>query len=289
MDFGVHGLCDPFLASNYSQSTLKESAMETPLKAFAAKQSSVRIYSSKSQMGRAAAFDAAQLMREAISQLGHARIIMATGNSQIDMVTALTTEETLDWEAVEVFHMDEYFGMPSSHPASFAHWIKIHVTDVVGPGKVHYLRGDSPDPEEDLQHYGASLTAEPIDLCILGFGENGHIAFNDPHTANFNDPLVVKRVSLDKRCREQQVGEGHFPSLEAVPEEAITLTCPTLMSARNLICCVPERRKAEALRNALQGPLSEACPGSLVVTHPRATIYSDTESSALLSPSPVLQ
>jgi glucosamine-6-phosphate deaminase len=131
------------------------------------------------------------------------------------------------------------------------------------------------------------LTSGTIDLCFLGFGENGHIAFNDPHVADFDDPLVVKRVILDQKCRAQQVGEGHFPNLEAVPEEAITLTCPTLMSARNLICCVPEERKAEALRNALEGPLSETCPASLVVTHPRAKIYLDPESAALLSPSPV--
>jgi glucosamine-6-phosphate deaminase len=236
-------------------------------------------------MGKAAASDAAQLMREAISRQGHVRIIVATGNSQVDLITALTTEETLDWRFVEVSHMDEYVGMSSSHPASFARWVKTYVTDVVRPGKVHYLRGDSPNLEEDCQRYGALLTSKTIDLCFLGIGENGHIAFNDPHSADFDDPLVVKRVTLDKRCRTQQVGEGHFPNLEAVPEEAITLTCPTLMSARNLICCVPEGRKAEALRKALEGPLSEDCPASLVVTHPGAKIYLDPESAALLGSS----
>jgi glucosamine-6-phosphate deaminase len=258
--------------------------MLTPLRAYTVKQSSVQIYSSQSEMGKAAAFDAAQLMRKAISQQGHVRIIVATGNSQIDMIRGLTTEENLDWESVEVFHMDEYVGMSSTHPASLAYWIKTNVTDAVHPGKVHYLRGDSPDLEADTQRYGASLNSGKIDLCLLGFGENGHIAFNDPHSADFDDPLMVKRVTLDKRCRAQQVGEGHFSDLAAVPTEAITLTCPTLMSARNLICCVPERRKAEAIRDALQGPLSEACPASLVVTHPGAKIYLDSESAVLLEP-----
>jgi glucosamine-6-phosphate deaminase len=261
--------------------------MVTPLRAYTVKQSSVRIYSSTSEMGKAAAFDAAQLMREAIARQGHVRVIVATGNSQADLIRVLTTEESLDWKSVEVFHMDEYIGMSSSHPASFAHWLKSYVADVVHPGKVHYLLGDSPNPKEHFQQYGALLTSGVIDLCFLGFGENGHIAFNDPHVANFKDPLIIKQVVLDQKCRAQQVGEGHFPNVEAVPEEAITLTCPTLMSARNLICCVPEKRKAEALRDALEGPLSEACPASLVVTHPRAQIYLDPESASLLSHSSV--
>jgi len=258
--------------------------MVNPLRAYPVKQSRVGIYSSTSQMGKAAASDAARLMREAISLQGHVRIIVATGNSQLDLIKALTTGETVDWQSVEVFHMDEYVGMPSSHPASFARWIKNHVSDVVHPGKVHYLSGDSTDIEESSKRYGESLSSAPVDVCFLGIGENGHIAFNDPANANFNDPLKIKRVILDQKCRAQQVGEGHFPNLEAVPREALTLTCPALMSARDLICCVPERRKAEAVRNALEGPLSERCPGSLVVTHPHARIYLDAESASQLSP-----
>ena len=249
----------------------------------------MRVYSSKSQMGKAAASDAAELMRDAISRQGHVRIIVATGNSQTDFIKALTTDENLDWKMVEVFHMDEYVGMSSSHPASFAHWLETRVTAVVHPGMVHYVRGNSSELEAETRRYGALLTSGTIDLCFLGIGENGHIAFNDPHTADFGDPLPVKRVTLDTKCRLQQVGEGHFPSLEAVPKEAITLTCPMLMSARNLICCVPESRKAEAVRNALEGPLSEQCPASLIITHPRTTIYLDPESAALLNALPMSQ
>ena len=260
-----------------------------PLKTQTVNKACVGIYPSKSEMGKAAAFDAARLIREVISRKGHVRIIEATGNSQIDFVTELTHSESLDWKCVEVFHMDEYVGISGSCPASFAHWIKTRVADVVHPAHVHYLRGDSLDLGSEVRRYGALLDSDGIDLCFLGFGENGHIAFNDPHCADFNDPLILKRVTLDNKCRLQQVGEGHFPNLKAVPEEAITLTCPTLMSARNLICCVPERRKAEAVRNALQGPLSSTCPASLVVTHPRAKIYLDPESATLLNPLAVSQ
>jgi glucosamine-6-phosphate deaminase len=238
-------------------------------------------------MGNAAAFDAARLIRDAIAQRGHARIILATGNSQLDLIISLTADQDIEWNSVEVFHMDEYVNLPGSHPASFARWIKNYVADKVHPGKVHYLHGDSSNLADEAGRYGTLLTSLPIDLCFLGFGENGHIAFNDPHVADFHDPLKIKRVTLDKRCREQQVGEGHFPNIEAVPKEAITLTCPTLMSPRHLICCVPESRKAEAVRNALQGPLSESCPASLVVTHPRAKIYLDTDSAALMNASPI--
>jgi glucosamine-6-phosphate deaminase len=254
-----------------------------PPKVFKVNKASVRIFASRSLSGKAAAADAAHLMRNALLRQRHVRIVVATGNSQADLINTLTKEEVLDWSLVEVFHMDEYVGMSSSHPSSFARWLKTRVTDVVHPGKVHYLRGDSLDVDAELRRYAALLTADKIDLCLLGFGENGHIAFNDPHAADFNDPLVVRRVTLDERCCAQQVGEGHFDNLEAVPKEAITLTCPTLMSARNVICCVPDRRKAEAVHNALQGPLSEKCPASLVRTHPGATIYLDSSSASRLT------
>ena len=134
-----------------------------------------------------------------------------------------------------------------------------------------------------MARYARDLTAAPIDLCFIGFGENGHIAFNDPHVADFNDPKPIKRVEMDEKCRMQQVGEGHFKSLADAPKEAVTLTCPTLMSARHIIACVPERRKAQAARDALEGPLSTKCPASVVLRHPDATIYLDSESASLLT------
>ena len=151
--------------------------------------------------------------------------------------------------------------------------IRERLADRVHPGFVGYLDGDAPNTEQECARYARLLASAPIDLCMVGFGENGHIAFNDPAVADFRDPLFVKRVCLDERCRMQQVGEGHFPNLESVPAEALTITCPAIMRSRHLVCCVPDRRKAESVLLALEGPVSEDCPASIVRTHPQAHIF----------------
>jgi glucosamine-6-phosphate deaminase len=243
----------------------------------------VVVFDSQDDLGRAAATQAAGVITDAVRHRGRARVIVGTGNSQDRLIHWLTRQPQIDWKAVEVFHMDEYVGMPATHPASFARWLKTHLADVVPAGTFHYIKGDAPELDAETTRYAAALAAAPIDLCFIGFGENGHIAFNDPHEADFNDPRVVKRVRLDEKCRMQQVGEGHFPSLDAAPREAVTLTCPTLMSAATVIAVVPERRKAEAVRDALEGPLTTRCPASLVLTHPSATIYLDKDSASLLT------
>lgn len=244
----------------------------------------VEVYPSKAALGRAAAADAAALMRDAINLRGRARIIVGTGPSQNETIAALV-RENLDWHKVEVFHMDEYVGLEAAHPASFRRWLKTHLADLVKPGIVHYVAGDAADPEAECVRYAAALARWPIDVCFIGFGENGHIAFNDPHEARFDDPLAVKIVTLDQRCRAQQVGEGHFADLASVPPRAITLTCPMLMAACRLVCSVPDRRKAEAVRGALEGPLGERCPASIVRTHSSAALYLEPESAALLASS----
>ena len=249
-----------------------------PVDSFQVGRLHVEIQHSKEALGRAAAERAAALMRGAIRERGRARIIVGTGPSQDEVIGALVAAPDLDWARVEVFHMDEYVGLPAEHPASFRRWLKTHVAGIVRPGVVHYL------DESVAGAYAELLAAAPVDVCFIGFGENGHIAFNDPHAADFNDPVLVKRVALDERCRRQQVGEGHFASLSDVPPEAVTLTCPALMSAAHLICSVPDRRKAEAVKNALEGPITPSCPASLVRTHPDARLYLDPESAALLSP-----
>jgi glucosamine-6-phosphate deaminase len=241
----------------------------------------VEVHPSKAALGRAAAADAAALMRDAINLRGRARIIVGTGPSQNETIAALV-RENLDWHKVEVFHMDEYVGLAAAHPASFRRWLKTHLADLVNPGIVHYVAGDALDPEAECARYAAALARWPIDVCFIGFGENGHIAFNDPHEARFDDPLAVKIVTLDERCRAQQVGEGHFADLASVPPRAITLTCPTLLAACRLVCSVPDRRKAEAVRGALEGPVGEQCPASIVRTHPSAALYLEPESAALL-------
>jgi glucosamine-6-phosphate deaminase len=243
----------------------------------------VQIYASKLEASRAAASAAASVLRTTICEMGGARIVVAAGNSQQDVIYTLARTPDIDWSKIEAFHMDEYVGMSPTHPASFRGWMKTHLNNVAHPGKVHYLNGDAQDLEEERSRYEKLLRSAPINICFLGIGENGHIAFNDPHEADFHDPLGVKRVELDAKCRSQQVGEGHFSNLDAVPHEAITITCPALLAADYLICCVPEVRKAEAVRNALEGEISTACPASIVRTHPRALIYLDRESASLLS------
>jgi glucosamine-6-phosphate deaminase len=243
----------------------------------------VHIYPNRAALGAAAAERAAQVLTRAIEKRQKPRVIVATGNSQLPLVEALV-QHKLNWNAVEIFHMDEYVHMKADHPASFRLWIRTRVEEKVHPGKANYLAGDAPDLDAEMKRYSQLLNAEPIDLAFVGFGENGHIAFNDPHVADFNDPATVKLITLDEASRRQQAGEGHFKDIDSVPKEAMTITCSGLFRAENWVCCVPERRKAEAVRNALEGPIAESCPASLVRRHPRADVYLDAESSSLLSP-----
>ena len=242
----------------------------------------VQIIATQHLLGATAAAEAAGIIRNAISKFGQARVIVATGNSQMEMIDALTHQESLNWKAVEVFHMDEYVGISDNHPASFRRWIRERVEEAAHPARVHYLDTDAKDLDTEIERYASLLNSAPIHLGFVGFGENGHIAFNDPPVADFNDPLTVKRVTLDERCQRQQVGEGHFPNLDAVPKEALTVTCPGLFRAEAWISVVPETRKAEAVRDALQGPISTACPASIVRTHPNASVFLDEASASLL-------
>jgi len=243
----------------------------------------VLVFPARDALGAGAAEMAAAITRHAADQRGRARIIVATGNSQLDLIGALTNLPGVPWNSVEVFHMDEYVGLPENHPASFRLWIRTRVADKVHPKAVHYIAGDAPDLDAEIERYTRLLTEAPVDLAFVGFGENGHIAFNDPHVADFQDPAMLKRVTLDDPCRRQQAGEGHFPTPADVPRDAVTITCPGLFRAEAWVCCVPERRKAEAVRNALEGPIATACPASIVRTHPNATVYLDPQSSSLLS------
>jgi glucosamine-6-phosphate deaminase len=243
----------------------------------------VHVFQSKPDPGSAAARQAGPILERRIRQAGRARIILSAANSQLEMINALARLSGVDWRAVEVFHVDEYVGLPASHPASFRFWVKNHFADRVNPGAVHYLAGDAADLDAECRRYAALLRGMPIDIAFLGFGENGHIGFNDPHEADFADPYAVRRVTLDEMCRRQQVGEGHFPDLASVPREALTLTGPTLVSASHIICCVPGPRKAEAVKNALEGPVTPACPASIVRTHAQARLYLDRDSASLLA------
>jgi glucosamine-6-phosphate deaminase len=241
----------------------------------------IQVYPSRAALGAAAAERAAALMQRAMDERGRARVIAATGNSQLAFVEALA-KQPLDWKSVELFHMDEYAGMSAQHPASFRLWIRTRLEEKVHPLKTHYLAGDAADLDAEIARYAKLLNEAPIDLAFVGFGENGHIAFNDPPVADFADPATVKLVSLDEACRQQQAGEGHFPDLASVPTQALTITCTGLFRAAAWVSCVPERRKAEAVRCALEKPITEACPASLVRRHSNASVYLDTESASLL-------
>lgn len=243
----------------------------------------VQILSSPQALGDAAAEQAAKIIRDSIGERGLARIVVATGNSQIEFIQVLAARSDINWKHVQVFHLDEYVNLPATHPSSFRYWIQTRLVDKVHPGRVVYLIGDAADLDAELERYAAVLHEAPNDLGFVGIGENGHIAFNDPPVANFRDPLALKRVVLDEACRRQQAGEGHFDSVDTVPREAVTVTCSELLKIKAWITCVPDRRKAEAVHNALEGPITTACPASIIREHPNATVYLDEESASLLT------
>lgn len=223
-----------------------------------------------------------EALASAIARQGSAAAILATGNSQIRFLKNLVAMGGVDWSKVTLFHMDEYLGIPADHPAGFRHYMKQRVASLLNPKAFHYLEGDCLLPLDECRRYTDLLAAQPIDLCCMGVGENGHIAFNDPPVARFDDPHRVKLVKLDDDCKMQQVKEGHFPSLAAVPPYALTLTIPALLDVRKILCLAPEKRKAVPIRNLLQGPISTACPASVLRRAPQATLLLDTDSASLL-------
>lgn len=252
------------------------------IKTFQADVLEVRVYGCLDELARAAAATAASHLQNVLTDQGQAAVILATGNSQIRFLELLAGSGGIDWSKVTLFHMDEYLGLSAEHPASFRRYMRERVEARLKPRAFHYLAGDALEPVKECERYSRLLGAQPIDLCCLGIGENGHLAFNDPPVADFQDPLTVKLVKLDESCRGQQVGEGHFPGIEAVPQYAFTLTIPALCSARRMICVAPERRKAQAVRSALRGPISHDCPASFLRRQGHALLFLDAESAGLL-------
>jgi glucosamine-6-phosphate deaminase len=241
----------------------------------------VRIFGSRSELARAAAERAAAAIGEAIARDGRARVIAATGVSQFEFLAALTAIHGIAWPNVEMFHLDEYVGLPDTHPASFRRYLRERIVERVSPGAFHFLAGDAPDPAAECRRVGALLQRGPIDVAFVGVGENGHLAFNDP-PADFEteEPYLV--VELDEACRRQQLGEGWFPSLDAVPRRAISMSIRQILKAREILCVAPEARKARAVRDCLEGPVSPLHPASILQTHPHTTVYLDRDSAALL-------
>jgi glucosamine-6-phosphate deaminase len=231
-------------------------------------------------MGAAAATLAAGFLRDVVKERGRARVVIATGNSQRTFTDALTGE-CVPWDRVEIFHMDEYVGIDDQHPASFQRWIRERIEYRCSPARVHYISGEG-DPQAVADRYEQELRSAPPDLVCMGIGENGHLAFNEPGDADFGDPRWARVVRLTAESRRQQVDEGHFPDPSSVPELAISLTIPALLSAERVQVCVPERRKAQAVRAALTDEIGPLCPATILRRTPYARLLLEPESAALL-------
>jgi glucosamine-6-phosphate deaminase len=242
----------------------------------------IRTFDDKQQLGKAAAAEGAAAIRRAIEDRGEANIIVATGASQFEVLDALAHEPDIAWNRVTGFHLDEYAGLPITHPASFRLYLwQRFVSRLPLPlAAFHFLDGQRDLPSE-CRRVGASLREHPIDVAFVGIGENGHLAFNDP-PANFEttEPYIV--VELDDACRRQQLGEGWFPTFDDVPKRAISMSIQQIMKSNMIVCSVPDRRKAEAVRNSLQGPTTPDVPASILQKHENVTVYLDRESASLL-------
>jgi glucosamine-6-phosphate deaminase len=242
----------------------------------------VRVYPTARAAGQAAA----ELVAAALRKLGAERdaigIIFATGTSQFETLHALASIPDLPWEKVHGFHLDEYIGIDANHPASFRRYLRERLTSRVPMAAFHEMDGSASDLEKVRRDYMEKLRAADPQICLLGIGENGHLAFNDPHEADFDDPEPMKIVTLDQACRAQQLAEGWFPSLDQVPKQALTLTIPTLLRVPRLVASVPGKRKAASVRRALRDPISVQCPATILRTHPDVTIFLDEDSASEL-------
>jgi len=242
----------------------------------------VRIEPDRRAMSTAAAAHAAGSIRRAIDRRGKARIVAATGASQLDFLAALTATPGVDWPHVELFHLDEYAGLPESHPASFRRYLRENLIEPTRLGKYHFLDGEG-NLDEVRARVGRTLAEEDVDVMFAGIGENGHLAFNDP-PADFEttEPYIV--VRLDEACRRQQVGEGWFPRLEDVPDTAISMSVQQMLKAREMLIVVPDARKAAAVKATLEGKIGPAVPASILRSHPNVTLYLDEAAASLLDP-----
>ena len=241
----------------------------------------IKIFNSKLELGQAAAAHAAEIIKQAIASRDVAYLIAATGASQFEFLDTLMNKD-IDWSKTVFFHLDEYVGLPATHRASFRKYLRERIVDRVKPRAFHFINGDAPDAHEECRRVGNLISQSQIDAAFVGIGENGHLAFNDP-PADFQtgEPYLV--VDLDKACRQQQVGEGWFGDIEEVPTQAISMSIQQIMNSRDIICIVPDQRKAEAVKNTVELDVSPQRPASILQTHDRTTLYLDLESSSLLS------
>ena len=243
------------------------------------------IFKTKPQMGAVAAAQATEVIKKAITSKNRASIILATGTSQFETLknlVAVRPERRIDWQKVIMFHLDEYIALPADHPASFRRFLKERFVDKVPPLKaVHFVNGDAEDPQQECRRLADIIKQHPIDVALLGIGENGHLAFNDP-PADFQTEQPYIIVELDEKCRKQQLGEGWFKTLEQVPRRAISMSIRQIMKSACLIVSVPEKRKAEAVKNAMEGPVTPECPASILQQHKNCKVFMDEQAASQL-------
>lgn len=255
--------------------------MKHSIKSFTEGLLQVGVFETSNEMGLAAADFVAEHLELAIQQRGTANLILATGASQFLFLEALK-EKKIEWDKITVFHLDEYKGISDQHPASFRKYLKERILNTVKPHKVYLINGDSECLDKEIEAYENLLKTHPIDVACIGIGENGHIAFNDPPVADFNDPRLVKVVKLDQACRMQQLGEGWFPTLDDVPTEAVSLSVTAIMNCKTISCAVPDQRKAQAVFNTLHADISTNCPATILRKHPNTQLFLDKSSASLL-------
>lgn len=242
----------------------------------------VKKYENRDAMGAAACIEAAECLRGLLAEKEEVNAIFAAAPSQNEFLAALSKAEGIDWGRVNAFHMDEYIGLPADAPQGFGNFLKEHIFSLAPFKTINYINGGAADIDAECERYTRMLQENPVDIVFLGIGENGHIAFNDPHVADFNDPLMIKAVELDLMCRQQQVNDGCFETLDKVPTHALSLTIPTLISAGHMFCMVPAATKANAVKATVYGDITESCPASILRQHQHATLYVDSDSGAYL-------
>ena len=242
----------------------------------------VNIYSSRDEMGAAAAADVKAAILRALGEKDTVNMIFAAAPSQNEVLANLAQDKEIPWGRVNAFHMDEYIGLDKNAPQGFGNFLRDHIFGIAPFKSVNYIRIDAPDAEAECERYSALLCANPVDIVVLGIGENGHIAFNDPPFADFNDTRLVKPVKLDEVCRNQQVNDGCFATVDDVPTHALTLTVPALMSGKELYCIVPAKTKASAVAATVNGEITDTCPASVLRTHKCAALYLDPDSASLI-------
>ena len=240
----------------------------------------IKVYNTREEMGKAAGEDAAGKIRKLLSEKAEINMIFAAAPSQNEVLDALVNAEGIEWERINAFHMDEYIGLAKDAPQGFGNFLKDRIFGKLPFRSVNYINGQAENISAECARYSALLEKYPTDIVMMGIGENGHIAFNDPWVARFNDSEVIKMVGLDEVCRQQQVNDGCFSSVDRVPKFALTLTVPTLMSAEYIICTVPAKTKANAVKNTVLGEICEKCPASILRTHNNAVMYCDKYSGS---------